>query len=62
MYAFVGFIYGGMQYIHNRMEGTTSIRVRKATVEQLKDLGGMRDSLDTVIQRLVKESKEKHKK
>jgi hypothetical protein len=44
------------------MEETTSIRVKRATVEQLKDVGGMRDSLDSVIQRLLNESKEKRKK
>jgi hypothetical protein len=44
------------------MEGTTSVRIRRETLEQLKDLGGMRDSLDSVIQRLINSYKEKHRK
>jgi hypothetical protein len=41
---------------------TTSVRIKKETLEQLKDLGVMRDSLDSVIQRLIKSYKEKQKK
>ena len=40
----------------------TTIRVKKHTVAQLNNLGNMRDTFDSVIQRLLNESKEKRKR